>query len=170
MADKKSVGRQKIPIAKIEKEDARYATFSKRRKGLYKKASELIGQYDDLDIGIIMFSPTGKPYSFVHPTVDAVTDRLLYPNMLSSESNRLAAENSRNKVKELQVKLDDYDITENDEADEINRWDSIEEFDAEEIKKDKIWFKSIDEMLKNRLIQLENGASPSAQAAPKDAN
>ncbi|XP_060201109.1 agamous-like MADS-box protein AGL61 [Lycium barbarum] len=151
MADKKPLGRQKIPMAKIENKDARYATFSKRREGLYKTASKLIGQYD-LDIGIIISSPTSKPYSFFHPTVDAVIDRYLNPNTLPSESNRLAAENSRNKVKELIVKLDEYDITENDETDE------------------KIWLKSIDESLRNRLMQLEKGASTSAQSPPYDAN
>ncbi|XP_060202101.1 agamous-like MADS-box protein AGL61 [Lycium barbarum] len=170
MADKKFLRRQKIPMAEIEKECDRYATFSKRRSGLYKKARALIGLYDDVDIGIIMFSPTGKPYSFFHPTVDASVVRLLNPNTLPSESNHLAAENSRNRVKELKVKLDEYDITKNDETDEINWWDSIKEFDADEVKTHQIWFKSIDEGFKNCLMQLENGASPSTQAPPEDPN
>ncbi|XP_059306994.1 agamous-like MADS-box protein AGL61 [Lycium ferocissimum] len=169
MADKKPLGRQKITMAKIENKDARYATFSKRRDGLNKKASELIGQYD-LDIGIIIFSPTGKPYSFFHSTVDAVIDRYLNPNTLPSESNRLAAENSRNKVKELIVKLDEYDITKNDETDEKKLLEDIKEYDAEEVKKQEIWLKSIDESLRNGLMQLEKGASTSAQSPPYDAN
>ncbi|XP_060201113.1 agamous-like MADS-box protein AGL61 [Lycium barbarum] len=170
MADKKSLGRQKIPMAKIEKEEARYAAFSKRRKGLYKKASELIGEYDDLDIGIIMFSPTGKPYSFFHRTVDVVIDRFLNPNTLSSESNSLAAENSRNKANELKVKLDEYDIPKNDETDEMRLWESIKESDVEEVTKHEIWLKSTVAGLKDRLMQLTNGASPSAQSPPEDAN
>lgn len=38
---KSSMGRQKIEIKKIENEEARQVTFSKRRTGLFKKASEL---------------------------------------------------------------------------------------------------------------------------------
>ncbi|KAF7127889.1 hypothetical protein RHSIM_Rhsim11G0149200 [Rhododendron simsii] len=41
MAKKPSMGRQKIKIAKIEIKNHLQVTFSKRRSGLFKKASEL---------------------------------------------------------------------------------------------------------------------------------
>ncbi|PIA46556.1 hypothetical protein AQUCO_01500242v1 [Aquilegia coerulea] len=76
MVRKPSMGRQKIEIKRIEQEDSRQVTFSKRRAGLFKKASELCilcGAH----ASIIVFSPAGKVFSFVHPSVEAVVDRYL---------------------------------------------------------------------------------------------
>ncbi|KAI3958808.1 hypothetical protein MKX01_023484 [Papaver californicum] len=76
---KPSMGRQKIEIKRIEKEDARQVTFSKRRGGLIKKAHELC-TLCGAEIAIIVFSPAGKPFSFIHP--EAVIDRYLSGNSL----------------------------------------------------------------------------------------
>ncbi|XP_068657712.1 agamous-like MADS-box protein AGL62 [Aristolochia californica] len=76
MATKTSTGRKKILIQKIEKEDALHVCFSKRRNGIFKKASEL-SILCGVEIAIIVFSPSGKAYSFGHPTVDSVLDRFL---------------------------------------------------------------------------------------------
>ncbi|MQM03979.1 hypothetical protein Taro_036768 [Colocasia esculenta] len=69
-------GRRKIEIRRIERSDVRQVTFSKRRKGLFKKAAELCvlcgGQ-----AAAVVFSPRGKPYVFGHPSADAVFDRFL---------------------------------------------------------------------------------------------
>ncbi|XP_016443217.1 agamous-like MADS-box protein AGL28 [Nicotiana tabacum] len=78
MEGKKTEGKQKIPMMKIENESDRYASFSKRRSTLYDKASELVGECD-VDIGIILFSPANKPHSFFHPTAEAVLDRFKNP-------------------------------------------------------------------------------------------
>ncbi|EOX97245.1 hypothetical protein SCA6_005900 [Theobroma cacao] len=72
-------GRQKIQIKKLEDESSRQVTFSKRRNGLFKKASELC-VLCGANIGIIVFSPKGKPFCFGHPNVDAVVDRYLSGN------------------------------------------------------------------------------------------
>ncbi|KAD7477342.1 hypothetical protein E3N88_00478 [Mikania micrantha] len=56
MMPKKSKGRQKIQMARMEKESNLLVTFSKRRSGLFKKASELC-ILCGLDIAIIAFSP-----------------------------------------------------------------------------------------------------------------
>ncbi|XP_039142151.1 agamous-like MADS-box protein AGL61 [Dioscorea cayenensis subsp. rotundata] len=73
---KSSMGRQKIEIKKIENEEARQVTFSKRRTGLFKKASEL-SILCGAEVGLVVFSPAGKAFSFGHPSVDIVTDRFL---------------------------------------------------------------------------------------------
>ncbi|KAK1286334.1 Agamous-like MADS-box protein AGL61 [Acorus calamus] len=65
------MGRQKIEMKKIEKEDARQVCFSKRRQGVFKKASEL-SILCGAHIAIIVFSPGGKPYVFAHPSLDSV--------------------------------------------------------------------------------------------------
>jgi len=51
--------RQRIEIRKIENLTRRQVTFSKRRRGLFKKANEL-STLCDADIALIVFSSTGK--------------------------------------------------------------------------------------------------------------
>lgn len=57
------MGRGKIEIKKIENLNSRQVTFSKRRNGLLKKAKEL-SVLCDADVGVIVFSSTGKLYEF----------------------------------------------------------------------------------------------------------
>ncbi|KAG5611818.1 hypothetical protein H5410_023099 [Solanum commersonii] len=49
----------------------RYASFLKHRLSLYKAVGELTQQHD-VDKGIVLSSPTNKPYSFFHPTTEAI--------------------------------------------------------------------------------------------------
>lgn len=79
---KESIGRQRIPMVKIKKESHRQVTFSKRRAGLFKKASELC-TLCGAEIAIIVFSPAKKPFSFGHPSVESVLDRYLSRNNIS---------------------------------------------------------------------------------------
>ncbi|XP_020243234.1 agamous-like MADS-box protein AGL104 [Asparagus officinalis] len=53
------MGRVKLQIKRIENTTNRQVTFSKRRNGLIKKAYEL-SILCDIDIALIMFSPSGK--------------------------------------------------------------------------------------------------------------
>ncbi|XP_058068914.1 agamous-like MADS-box protein AGL62 [Magnolia sinica] len=76
MLRKPSMGRQKIEIKRIENEDARQVCFSKRRAGLFKKASELC-ILCGAEIAIIVFSPAGKAFSFGHPGVDSLIERFM---------------------------------------------------------------------------------------------
>ncbi|KAG4129994.1 hypothetical protein ERO13_D09G114266v2 [Gossypium hirsutum] len=78
-SSKKTRGKQKIEIKIIENEDDRLISFSKRRFGIYKKISEL-STLCGCDILFIIFSPKGKPYSFAHPSIEAVTKRFLNPH------------------------------------------------------------------------------------------
>ncbi|KAF7809109.1 agamous-like MADS-box protein AGL30 isoform X1 [Senna tora] len=54
------MGRVKLKIKRLENINGRQATFAKRRLGIMKKASEL-SILCDIDIVLLMFSPTGKP-------------------------------------------------------------------------------------------------------------
>ncbi|KAF8410282.1 hypothetical protein HHK36_002807 [Tetracentron sinense] len=74
-----SMGRKKIEIKRIDHQDYRQVTFSKRRTGLFKKASELC-ILCGADVAAIVFSPAGKVFSFGHPCVDSVIDRYLARN------------------------------------------------------------------------------------------
>jgi hypothetical protein len=53
------MGRVKLKIKKLENQSGRQITYSKRRSGILKKAKEL-SILCDIDLVLIMFSPTGK--------------------------------------------------------------------------------------------------------------
>ncbi|KAL4362573.1 hypothetical protein GQ457_04G003390 [Hibiscus cannabinus] len=57
------MGRGKIAIKRIDNSTSRQVTFSKRRNGLLKKASEL-SILCDAEVGLIVFSSTGKLYDY----------------------------------------------------------------------------------------------------------
>ncbi|KZV41309.1 hypothetical protein F511_38700 [Dorcoceras hygrometricum] len=71
---RKSMGRRKIDMKLIADENARVVTFSKRRNGLFKKATEL-STLCAAKIAIIIFSPCNRAYSFGNPNVDYVIDQ-----------------------------------------------------------------------------------------------
>ncbi|XP_018813442.1 MADS-box transcription factor 23-like [Juglans regia] len=68
------MGRGKIAIQRIDNSTSRQVTFSKRRKGLIKKAKEL-AILCDAEVGLIIFSSTGKLYEFASTSIKAVTER-----------------------------------------------------------------------------------------------
>ncbi|KAK8554286.1 hypothetical protein V6N13_073196 [Hibiscus sabdariffa] len=55
-------GRQRIEIKKIEEESKRQVTFSKRRKGLFKKAKDL-STLCGVQVGILTVSKFGRVYT-----------------------------------------------------------------------------------------------------------
>ncbi|KAJ6755724.1 MADS BOX PROTEIN [Salix purpurea] len=71
-----SKGRQKIEIKRVEKESNRYVTFSKRKNGLFKKATEL-STLCGAETAVIIFSEHRKLFSCGQPDVDQVLDRYL---------------------------------------------------------------------------------------------
>ncbi|KAK1325855.1 MADS-box transcription factor 29 [Acorus calamus] len=60
------MGRGKIQIRRIENATNRQVTFSKRRGGLLKKAHEL-AILCDVQLGLIIFSSTGKMFEYCNP-------------------------------------------------------------------------------------------------------
>jgi len=80
-------------------------TFSKRRSGLFKKASELC-TLCGADVALVVFSPGEKVFSFGHPNVDTVIDRYLsrVPPQNSGTMQFIEAHRSAN-VRELNTQL-----------------------------------------------------------------
>ncbi|KAK0579759.1 hypothetical protein LWI29_031005 [Acer saccharum] len=70
----KQKGKQAIEIKKIENENDRMVTFSKRKSGIFKKASE-IAILTGAEVGVVIFSESGKPHSFGSPSIKAVSNR-----------------------------------------------------------------------------------------------
>ncbi|XP_062093751.1 uncharacterized protein LOC133799739 [Humulus lupulus] len=73
-----SRGRQKVAMMKMANESNLQVTFSKRRAGLFKKASELC-TLCGVELAIIVFSPGKKVFSFGHSSVQYIIDRYLNP-------------------------------------------------------------------------------------------
>ncbi|KAB2604632.1 agamous-like MADS-box protein AGL62 [Pyrus ussuriensis x Pyrus communis] len=69
-----SRGRQRVPMTKITNEASLQVTFSKRRNGLFKKASELC-TLCGAEIALMVFSPGKKVFSFGHPCFETLIDR-----------------------------------------------------------------------------------------------
>ena len=61
-------------------------TFSKRRSGIYKKASEL-ATLTGSEIAILVFSQSGKPFSFGHPSIEAVANRFVGLNQPANDNS-----------------------------------------------------------------------------------
>nr|AQM52286.1 SVP1 [Monotropa hypopitys] len=66
--------RQRIEIKKIDNLTARQVTFSKRRKGLFKKAEEL-STLCDAEIALIVFSSTGRLFDYSSSSMKQVIER-----------------------------------------------------------------------------------------------
>ncbi|KAL9461134.1 hypothetical protein AB3S75_004182 [Citrus x aurantiifolia] len=79
------MGRGKIVIQKIDNSTSRQVTFSKRRKGLIKKAKEL-SILCDAEVGLVIFSSTSKLYEFASTSMKAVIERY---NCLKEEHEQL---------------------------------------------------------------------------------
>nr|XP_043631070.1 agamous-like MADS-box protein AGL62 [Erigeron canadensis] len=76
MKKKASKGRKKIEIKKIQHVSNLQVTFSKRRTGLFKKASELC-VLTGAQIAILARSPGDRIYAFGHPSADVLIERYL---------------------------------------------------------------------------------------------
>ncbi|KAJ4902792.1 Agamous-like MADS-box protein AGL17 [Raphanus sativus] len=68
------MGRGKIVIKRIDDSTSRQVTFSKRRKGLIKKAKEL-AILCDAEVGLIIFSNTDKLYDFASSSMKSAIER-----------------------------------------------------------------------------------------------
>ncbi|KAM3694625.1 hypothetical protein ACJW31_07G072000 [Castanea mollissima] len=66
--------RKKIQIKKIDNTTARQVTFSKRRRGLFKKAYEL-STLCDAEIALMVFSATGKLFDYASSSMQQVIER-----------------------------------------------------------------------------------------------
>lgn len=103
---KSSLGRQKIAIAKIPKKNNLQVTFSKRRVGLFKKASEL-STLCGIEIAIIVFSPANKVFSFGHPNVESIVHKFLTQHSPSDDpsSDRCVEAHRSANIRELNKQL-----------------------------------------------------------------
>ncbi|XP_072953163.1 MADS-box transcription factor 22-like isoform X2 [Typha angustifolia] len=95
------MARERIQIRKIDNTAARQVTFSKRRRGLFKKAEEL-SILCDAEVALIVFSSTGKLFHFSSSSMKDIIEKynmhssnlqesVQQPLDLNLENNKLAS-------------------------------------------------------------------------------
>ncbi|KAL0384343.1 UNVERIFIED_CONTAM: Agamous-like MADS-box protein [Sesamum radiatum] len=92
-------------MVKMENESNLQVTFSKRRAGLFKKASELC-TLCAAEAAIVVFSPANKVYCFGHPNMNLVLDRFEVGVAPSTANDQLIFEAHRNStIRKLNLEL-----------------------------------------------------------------
>ncbi|PON46892.1 MADS-box transcription factor [Trema orientale] len=95
------MGRVKLQIKRIESTTNRQVTFSKRRNGLIKKAYEL-SVLCDVDVALIMFSPSGRVSFFSgNKSIEEILAR--YVNLPEQEQGRPTSTDSQ--LEEIQQEI-----------------------------------------------------------------
>ncbi|KAL6997405.1 hypothetical protein U1Q18_007531 [Sarracenia purpurea var. burkii] len=95
------MAREKIKIKKIDNITARQVTFSKRRRGLFKKAEEL-AVLCDAEVALIIFSATGKLFEYGSSSMKDILGKYsLHTNQREIEEHSLGLqlENNNNLVR-----------------------------------------------------------------------
>ncbi|KAJ4831922.1 hypothetical protein Tsubulata_043806, partial [Turnera subulata] len=148
---RKSKGRQKLEMVKIAKESNLMVTFSKRRSGLFKKASEL-ATLCGAEIAILVFSPGRKVFSFGHPSVEQVIERYLTGTVpRNSGPFRLVEAHRAVMIRELNMQLTQKkrgaDLDRLRKAGQFQRWweSPVQELDLQQL-----------EQVKGALLQLRD--------------
>ncbi|XP_061351276.1 agamous-like MADS-box protein AGL29 [Gastrolobium bilobum] len=130
---------RKTEMKLVKNKSALQCTFSKRRSGLFKKASELSILCGAM-MGVIAFSPGGKPFSFGYPTIEAVTNKFIQRGPGQGEPSKDGDVNELNQkvedlVYQLKVEKKGKDILEN----ALNRNKVIDvEFPIDDLSSEKL--------------------------------
>ncbi|KAG8368520.1 hypothetical protein BUALT_Bualt15G0054200 [Buddleja alternifolia] len=94
-------------MVKMENQSNLQVTFSKRRAGLFKKASELC-TLCGAEVALVVFSPANKVYCFGHPGLQTIIDRFVNEAapMPTNGTSQMILEAHRNStIRELNLEL-----------------------------------------------------------------
>ncbi|KAL2254527.1 agamous-like MADS-box protein AGL18 [Sesamum indicum] len=181
-SQRKGKGRQKVDMVKIENETNLQVTFSKRRSGLFKKASEL-STLCGAESAIVVFSPGEKAHSFGNPDVETIANRFLNQNPHSrSDADHLLVAHSRANMRlsneeltnvEGQLELERKRKQEHKDmrkADENQNWcppriDELDYQQLEELRRSLMSFKQNFENKVQNATSLANSYVPDAGTA-----
>ena len=157
------MGRRKIEIVAVKDSSCRQVTFSKRRTGLFKKANEL-ATLCGAEVGVVVFSPGGKPYSFGQPNMESIADRFLSQEVETKATTSSSSSSSKKKTKNnVAVVVEKLNQQLNDQVKQLHDEKLQEDVLEKEITKEKGLFlggessKSIDELGETELEKLKEG-------------
>ncbi|MCD7458215.1 hypothetical protein HAX54_037558 [Datura stramonium] len=152
-------GRKKIEMKLIESENARTVSFSKRKKNLFKKADEF-STLTGADVGVILFSPSGKPYSYGSTSIEKITDKFL--ELKLDDSQRDQADVGKSNVFEAYDDLcKELDALNKKEKERIQRYEVMHP--GSEVPPDKHRLEQL-MSIKLRLDKVEKEAKSGGQA------
>lgn len=97
---KKTRGQQKVKLEKMTNPKQLGVTYAKRRGGLCKKADAIAG-LTGAEVGLVVFSPTGKPFTYGSPDADTIIDRYIAGSDYGSTSQNPVARRVRKLEGEL---------------------------------------------------------------------
>nr|TKW23253.1 hypothetical protein SEVIR_4G280700v2 [Setaria viridis] len=170
------MGRGKVELKRIENRVSRQVTFSKRRKGLLKKAHEL-AVLCDVDVGVVVFSERGKLFEYPDPPAsltdlirryEAVNNtQLLQETHCTDHQQQMIAEigRLRREYQQLEANLMAYtgeDLSSVAPVDELDELERQLEMALSKVRARK------DELLMNLKDELQlkiNGSGPHDAAA-----
>ncbi|KAJ9672869.1 hypothetical protein PVL29_026215 [Vitis rotundifolia] len=89
-------------MKRIPNEENRLITFSKCRFGIYKKASKL-STLCDAEVGVLDFSLASKAFSFGHPSIETIKNKVLYENPPSNDGTLNLLKRSKRRSLEKKV-------------------------------------------------------------------
>ncbi|XP_021808126.1 MADS-box protein JOINTLESS-like [Prunus avium] len=117
--------RKKIKIKKIDYLPARQVTFSKRRRGIFKKAKEL-SVLCESEVAVIIFSATGKLFDYSSSSTKDVVERYKAHTNSVEKSDELSVElqleieNHIRLTKELEAKSRQLRQMKGEDLEELN--------------------------------------------------
>ncbi|CAK7328506.1 unnamed protein product [Dovyalis caffra] len=166
-----------MEMKRIENQGDRLVTFSKRKSGIYKIASELI-TLTGAEIAVVVFSPAGKPFSFGYPSVESVINRFLGRDPPNNDNTHLMEAHRRVRIESLTQKQNeivsqlDSDMEKGQKLKEKlidderkGWWDTpLEELNVQELIELENKFKTLHMMLCNKVMDINNGDPSSSQA------
>ncbi|KAF8369467.1 hypothetical protein HHK36_032514 [Tetracentron sinense] len=160
------MGKRKIEIEKLENPNKRQVTFSKRRKGLFKKAAEACSLCD-AEIAVIVFSPVGKPYTFGHTSVDSLIDRYLSNSRSGPVNNGAEHPRLSREIQDLESEI------KNERQQKMNGgnrfwWEQIDPEEYDSVEKLQSVVDELEKLRSNVLRRVEKLPSRSDQASTSD--
>ncbi|CAK7328508.1 unnamed protein product [Dovyalis caffra] len=171
-------------MKRVENQDDRLITFSKRKSGIYKKASEL-ATLTGAEIAFVVFSPAGKPFSFAHPSLESVTNRFLGDDPQNNDiTHPLVEAHKRIIINELTVMRNkmanqlDIEKTKGqklknkvEENKSMGWWDTpIEDLNYQELIQLENKFRELYMSLCSKVMEINNGVSSSSSSQDLETN
>ncbi|KAI3445533.1 hypothetical protein Pfo_002198 [Paulownia fortunei] len=162
----------------MENESNLQVTFSKRRVGLFKKASELC-TLSGAEAAIVVFSPGNKAHSFGHPDANTIADRFLTPNSppvnVANQSTHVQQSSDQTRQKDLEYlaqveSLIEAEKARGEELDQIRKACEKEKWIPSAASIDKLNYQQLDHLKgavkdfgKNLETQVEKAVKPMMQ-------
>ncbi|KAI3409384.1 GPI ethanolamine phosphate transferase 1 [Psidium guajava] len=152
--------------------NGRRATFSKRRPGLFKKASD-VSTLCAVETAIVLLSPRGKPFYFGRPSVGAVLDnRSERPKMACIDVDQQAQTDRDRNIEEIKKQyadlLDQLKVGKEGgkELDNIKAL-PFENFSFTEFKVFDEWLEELEKAVDKRRMDLLASEASSSTTCPR---